>query len=149
MIHTFDTSMFFPLARDRVFEFFSDAGNLARITPGDMRFRVRTPPPIEIRQGCVIEYGMRAFGIPMRWRSLISRWDPPREFVDEQLAGPYKSWLHTHRFVERLGGTDMEDRVEYSLGWGPLGELAHPLVKRQLVRIFQFRRSALERILRA
>jgi len=146
-VHTLATSMFLPLARDRVFAFFSDASNLARITPPEMGFQICTSGPIEMSAGTVIEYRVRVFGLPLRWRSLISRWEPEHEFVDEQIRGPYKSWIHTHRFLEQPGGTLIEDDVCYAMPFGPLGEMMHPLVKRQLKKIFQYRQTATEKIL--
>ena len=149
VIHRFECAMFLPLARERVFDFFSDASNLARITPTEMHFRIVTPQPIGMAAGTTIEYGIRVFGLRLRWLSLISRWDPPREFVDEQLRGPYRQWIHIHRFEEQSDGTQILDHVEYVLPWGLVGRAVHPLVKRRLDAIFQFRQSATRRILLA
>lgn len=139
--------MFVPLVRERVFEFFSDAANLALVTPPETHFRILTPVPIVIRQDTIIEYRLRVLGLPLAWRSLISRWDPPREFVDEQLSGPYKSWIHTHRFSGRPGGTMIEDHIEYRLPLEPFGDLAYPIVRHQLRKIFAFRHAATQKIL--
>jgi ligand-binding SRPBCC domain-containing protein len=143
MMHTLRTSMALPHARDQVFAFFAEASNLARITPPELGFAMVTPQPIHLHEGACIEYRLHLFGIPFSWQSEIQRWDPPEVFVDIQRRGPYKHWVHTHRFREEQGATIIEDEVQYALPYAPLGELVSPLVCLQLHRIFRYRQRAI------
>lgn len=130
-----------PLAE--TFAFFADAANLQVLTPPWLNFRIRTPQPIEMRSGTLIDYLIVVRGLPVPWRTLISDWTPPARFVDEQLWGPYWRWHHTHTFAEADGGTLVEDTVSYS----PIGgSLMHGLmVRRDLERIFTFRQHEILR----
>jgi len=134
-----------PIAE--AFAFYGDARNLERITPPLLRFEVITPRPIEMGVGTLIEYRLRLHGVPVRWRTRIETWEPPRRFVDVQIKGPYSLWEHTHTFEEDgPEATIIRDRVRYSIPFGPLGRIADRLlVQRDLKQIFDYRRDAVAR----
>lgn len=139
-----ERQQFFPRPREEVFPFFADAGNLQAITPDFLHFRYLTPLPIPMRAGVQLDYEIRLWGVPLRWRTAIEVFDPPRQFVDVQLSGPYRLWHHTHTFDEVDGGTSMVDRVYYQMPLGGLGRLVHALVVRRLLeRIFDYRQEVL------
>ncbi len=146
MSHTLDTQLRVPQQREQVFPFFSDAFNLERITPPELQFKVLTPAPVEVAEGTRIRYRLKLWGVPFHWETLISCWEPPFRFVDEQLSGPYRVWSHRHEFIPTHGGTLVCDHVDYELPAAALGNLAHPLVRRQLIRIFQYRHEVLHGI---
>lgn len=129
-----------PRPRSEVFAFFEDASNLARITPPFLGFHILTPPPIRMAPGTLIDYRIRLFGIPLDWRTEIEAYEPGVRFVDRQLRGPYRLWHHTHTFRDVPGGTEMTDKVDYAIGFGPFGRLAQALfVEHTLKRIFDYR----------
>lgn len=129
-----------------VFAFFAEAGNLERITPPELKFHILTPQPVTIRQGSLIDYRLKLFGVGFGWQTLISTWEPPLMFVDQQARGPYRQWIHTHRFVENPDGTEVLDHVEYQLPLWPIGEIALPIVKRQVNRIFDYREQVIREV---
>lgn len=104
-----------PRQIDEVFEFFADAHNLEGITPAWLRFRLRHSSALPVRKETTIDYELRLHGLPLRWRSEITVWDPPHRFVDEQRRGPYRKWTHEHSFHDLGGATEVRDRVDYIL----------------------------------
>lgn len=142
-IREFKSEIFLPLSPAELFPFFADAANLEAITPPWLKFRIATPGPIEMREGTLIDYRLKVRGLPLRWRTLIKQWDPPFSFVDEQLRGPYRQWIHEHRFEAVEGGTMATDRVRYAV---PFDFLIHDwFVKPDVEQIFRFREQALRR----
>ncbi len=147
--HLLEREQRVALVPEEAFGFYSDAFRLEAITPPWLRFRVVGRRPASIGAGTLIDYRLRLHGIPVRWRTRIEVWEPGRRFVDVQVSGPYRLWHHTHSFEpDGRGGTVIRDVVRYALPLGPLGALAHALVvRRDLERIFDFRRDAVERLL--
>ena len=128
-----------------VFEFFSKPENLEMITPKSLSFNILTPTPIKMDKGSLIDYTIRLFGIPIHWRTLISDYEPPFRFVDQQIKGPYTFWHHTHTFKLVEGGVEIIDEVKYSLPLGWLGTLAHAIwVRKDLEEIFEYRKTVIQ-----
>ncbi len=133
-----------PRPRSEVFAFFADAGNLQELTPPWLRFEILTPGQIEMRPGALIDYRLHLRFIPIRWRTRITVWEPPHRFMDEQLRGPYRLWLHEHTFEEDGDGTLCGDFVRYAV---PFGALANRLVvARDVRKIFAYRERRLKEI---
>ena len=140
----FQTELWLPKPRAEIFPFFAEARNLEAITPPWLKFEVLTPAPIEIRAGTLIDYRLRVHGVPIRWRTEISEWEPPHRFVDRQLRGPYRLWHHTHTFDERDGGTLCGDRVRYRPRGGVLVDWL--VVRRDVKNIFSYRQRRLKEL---
>ena len=140
-VHTLVRAQEVAAPIETVFDFFCRPENLQHLTPAALDFRFLTPLPIAMREGALIDYALRVHGLPVHWRTLITLWDPPHQFVDQQIKGPYLFWHHTHRFTPLAsGGTRLEDEVRYAMPFGPIGELVLTLlVQRDLDNIFAFR----------
>ena len=139
--HEFKDAIWLPRPIKDVFAFFADPANLDSITPPWLSFRMVTPAPVEVQVGTMLDYRLRIRGFPVRWRSKITAWEPPRRFVDEQIRGPYRLWIHEHNFELRNGGTLLCDHVRYAV---PFDWALHKLVVRHDVeRIFAYRTDCL------
>jgi ligand-binding SRPBCC domain-containing protein len=146
MYHSLDTEIRLPQEPEALFPFFSDAANLERITPPELGFSIVASDRRALDAGTLIRYRLKLWGVPFGWTTRISAWDPPHQFVDEQISGPFERWQHHHVLQPSDEGTTMHDHVDYALPLAPAGELAHRLVRRQLQRIFAYRHEAMLRL---
>lgn len=140
-IYRLRKSIWLPQPRAKVFEFFSNPGNLDRLTPAWLKFTILTPATGQLRQGALLDYRLRIRGMPIRWQSEITVWEPPHHFVDRQTKGPYSLWVHEHTFEERNHGTLVGDNVEYAVPGGII--VKKFLVAPDLERIFAYRHKIL------
>ena len=150
------TAQLLPRPREEVFAFFAAAENLEVLTPPWLGFQILTPLPLAMRQGTLLDYRIRLHRIPIRWRTEITAWEPPHGFVDEQLRGPYRLWVHEHTFEEipggsggiggigGTGGTRVADRVRYAVPGGRL--VNRLLVARDLKKIFEYRNRKIQEV---
>lgn len=130
-----------------VFEFFSQAENLNKLTPPKVHFTILTPLPIPMFPGQIIKYRIKLFGIPFFWKTEITAWNPPFKFEDKQLSGPYVIWNHQHLFKEVDSKTEMTDIVTYkSKGWILAPFLHWLFVDKNVNEIFAYREKRLDEI---
>ena len=143
-VRTLTAEVWLPRPIGEVFAYFGDARNLDALTPPWLHFRVVRLPEGGLRQGARIEYRIRWRWAPLHWLTEITAWEPPCRFVDAQRRGPYRRWVHEHRFEESDGGTLVRDRVEYAVPGGPLEPVLHRLlVGPDVAAIFAYRRDKL------
>jgi ligand-binding SRPBCC domain-containing protein len=142
-LREFQSELWLPLPPAELFPFFADATNLQALTPPWLQFEIVTPPPVVMGEGTLIDYRLCVHGLPLRWRTRINVWQPPHRFVDEQVRGPYRQWIHEHTFEPRDGGTLARDRARYAV---PLDFLVHRwFVRPDIEKIFQFRAEVLRK----
>lgn len=143
----FYAEQYVPLPPEQIFPFFAQADNLGRLTPPLLNFKIDSTSTIDVREGTLIDYTLKVHGVPLKWKTQIEEWTPPKRFVDNQLKGPYKLWHHTHSFEEFGRGTLMTDRVRYILPVGYLGWLGGmAFIRGDVEKIFAFRREVIDRL---
>lgn len=142
MTNRWDSELWVPRPAETLFQYLSDAANLDHLTPPWLRVRILTGGPIRMASGTRIDYRLRLYGIPFRWQSEITHWEPPSQFMERQARGPYRSWALRHEFVPRDGGTLIRDQMEYEVPGGPVVDRL--IVRPSMERIYAFRARRLQ-----
>ena len=88
----------------------------------------------QIALGEFVTWRARHFGRTWTMTSVITEWERPHRFVDEQHKGPFKSFRHEHLFTPVENGTRMVDLVEFTAPFGPIGRLAERTVLDRYLR---------------
>lgn len=144
--HVFKKETIINRPLTEVFDFFSKAENLDKITPPELGFKIITPLPIEMKKGTLIDYKIKLNSIPFYWKTEITEYDPPYLFADKQIKGPYKLWIHEHRFEDLNGKTKMTDTVNYLSPGGIFEFIPHNLIVKNKVKfIFDYREEVLKK----
>jgi hypothetical protein len=112
-----------------------------------LHFKIIKTSHEKIQEGTILDYQLKLHGIPIRWQSRITDWVPGKRFLDQQTRGPYTFWHHIHEFYEARGGTVIRDNVVYKLpGWVPGDVLGHAYIKKDLEKIFMYRREQIKKL---
>ena len=120
-IYQLKTKQKLAIPLEDAWNFFSDPGNLPKITPPWLNLKVTSDLPDKMYEGMIITYKVYPFaGIPSNWVTEITKMKEKIFFIDEQRFGPYKFWHHQHHFKEVDEGIEMEDIVTYALPLDPL-----------------------------
>jgi hypothetical protein len=138
---TFTLRSTLPVAADELAAWHERSGALERLLPPWQPVSV-VQASGGVRDGARVDLalGPRAFGL--RWRALHSGYVPGREFVDEQVSGPFRRWRHLHRFLPAGPGvSELVDEIEWELPVGSLGALAESRVEASLARMFAWRHA--------
>ncbi len=142
------TKLILPISLNEAWDFFSSPENLNKITPEDMGFIITNKPAKKMFAGQIITYKVSPLlGIKINWMTEITHVKEKEYFIDEQRFGPYALWHHRHSFKETENGVEMEDEVNYKLGFSFLGNIAHSLfVKKKLDHVFEYRQQRIAEI---
>ncbi|MCA2979969.1 MAG: TIGR01777 family protein [Myxococcaceae bacterium] len=132
-----------PVTREALSAWHERPGAFERLNPPF------DPVEIESRTGG-LEVGARTViranvgPVAQRWVAEHTAYEPGVLFRDELRSGPFKSWVHTHRFLDgaRPGSSVLEDEIRYELPLGPLGALVGGgFARGKLERAFAYRHA--------
>jgi ligand-binding SRPBCC domain-containing protein len=143
----FEASLNFARTVPEVFEFFRQPAHLVRVSPPELNMRLAEGPE-RLQLGSRITLLGRRWGVPQRVVSEVTAYELDVYFVDEQREGPFRKWIHTHRFEAIPGGTRVHDRIEFEPPGGLLGMVVTAAaVERDLQWVFAFRSEKLKELL--
>src|SRR5882724_3504743 len=139
-----------PLPADALYRWHTQPRAFERLTPPWERIEL-------LERSGGIEDGARTvvrvrFGpLAFRWTAVHRDHIPGRQFVDEQVEGPFAHWIHTHAFApDGESGCLLTDRVEYAPPYGMLGAAAGLwLLRRRVERLLAYRHALLAQDLAA
>jgi ligand-binding SRPBCC domain-containing protein len=145
--HVYNQVTYINRPLSEVFEFFSKAENLNKLTPPILEFKIITPLPIKMEKGTFIDYKIKLNGISFKWKTQITAWENNRRFIDTQIKGPYKIWIHEHLFEEENGQVKMTDTVQYlSPGWFLEPIINKLYISKKVKEIFAYRTIELDKL---
>jgi uncharacterized protein len=85
--------------------------------------------------------------VGLRWVARHRDYQAGRQFVDEQVKGPFASWVHLHRFdPDGPSACIITDRIDYLPPLGAVGAAGEPfLIRPRLERMLGYRHELLRR----
>jgi ligand-binding SRPBCC domain-containing protein len=136
-----------PVSVAELFDFLIQPANLEQIMAKAMQVKVLSSSTPVIEKDTVIDYTFRKNGIPLRWQSKITEFEPNSYFADLQTKGPFRYWLHKHILRPVTGGTEITDDLTFEPPLGILGTVAyHAFIRRDIERIFTLRKKRMEEL---
>ena len=139
----YTASIELPVSADEAYAWHTRPGALLRLTPPWEAARILHNDGVRDGGRTILEIAIGP--VHERWVALHRDVVPGRGFVDEQVEGPFSSWVHQHKF-EALAAdrSSLTDEVEYKLPLGALGRfVGGGAVKRKLERMFPYRHAVL------
>ncbi|MFP5503837.1 MAG: TIGR01777 family oxidoreductase [Candidatus Sericytochromatia bacterium] len=134
-----------PVSAEQVYAWHMRPGAFERLTPPWQRVTVEGEPT-GLSEGLVKTLTIHEGPLAIRWKARHRALIEGRQFIDEQLSGPFARWEHAHLFEPAASGSVLRDRIRYALPGGPLGALAGGgAVERMLDRMFRYRHRVTSR----
>jgi uncharacterized protein (TIGR01777 family) len=133
-----------PAAADEAFAWHDRPGALERLTPPWERVQVLERSG-GIADGAWVVLRVHQGPLAFRWVARHRDYQPGRQFVDEQVEGPFAHWVHRHRFEpEGPAASRVSDRIELAAPGGAAGRVAGRwLARHRVERMLAYRHEVL------
>jgi len=130
---------------DRVFCHFTDTEKMGGFFPPSLRMRVVRRTARQLSHGNSIDFEVRLFCFPLRWKSYVHSFNPNRHIAYIMQGGLLDSWEHDQYFESISGNqTRITECLLYHPPMGVIGKLANRLwIGPCLRRLFSFRHTGL------
>ena len=93
-----------------------------------------------LAEGSIADFIIWLGPIPVHWKAKHSDVDPNNGFIDTQVEGPFKYWVHRHSFVViNEGVTEVKDEIQAKFSRHPYRGMVGRLMWVNLPTLFAFR----------
>lgn len=97
--------------------------------------------------GDTVTWEATHFGIRQKLTAKLIFMEKPNKFIDIMIKGAFHSFIHTHQFIEKNGGTILIDEFEYKSPFGLLGKLVDLLfLEKYMQRFIRTRAEQIKKI---
>lgn len=136
----FEKTSLYPVSAEELYKWHARNGAFERLSPPWDHVRTAHAEG-GIEDGALRIMKLKKGPLSLTWEAHHKDHIPGRQFVDVQVKGPFKSWVHTHRFEEAPDEQSrLVDSIEYKLPLGPLGAFfGSSSAEKTLQRMFAFR----------
>jgi len=140
----FERSVELPVSVEALFDWHMRPSALPLMIPPTEPVTIERAPE-RLEDGARVVLRVGRWPLRLRWLADHRDVQRPHGFVDEQTAGPFARWVHTHR-MQALGPgrSRLTDHVDYALPLEPLSRwVAGWFVRRKLDAMFAYRHRVL------
>ena len=138
---SFEATLILPVSAQDAYDWHVRPGAFGRLNPPWEHVDVVERHP-GVYDGAVVKLRIRKGPVRIHWTLQHRDVEAGRRFVDEQLKGPFGSWVHTHAFDSANGTATLRDHIEYDPPMGALGSVfAGGTLRSSLERLFAYRHA--------
>jgi ligand-binding SRPBCC domain-containing protein len=121
-METFEAQIELSCSPETVFDFLIQPANIKAISPpGVGLFFVSAPERLELHSR--MQFKLQAFGVAREATHEVTGFEPYARYVEEQVSGPMRSWVHEHLFEPTASGVIVIDRITFQPPGGVAGLL--------------------------